>query len=67
MGFLPPEGWWWVVVMVQQPQHESHHSHPSSADFKNAWSWNSSPPYALTEYRWTTLFAHEISHILRSY
>ena len=44
--------------MVQQPQRESDHSHPSSGDFKNAWSWNSTPPYTFTEYR-CTLPAHE--------
>jgi len=62
MGFLPPEG----QGVVQQQEDESDHSHPSSADFKNAGGWNSTPPYAFTEYRWTTLFAHEISYILWS-
>jgi hypothetical protein len=39
-------------------------SHPYSVDFKNAWSWNSTPPYAFMECICTTLLGNEISHIL---
>jgi len=31
---------------IQQPRHESGHSAPSSAEFKNAWSCISIAPYA---------------------
>jgi hypothetical protein len=39
-------------------EREADLSHPYSAEFKNAWSCNSTPPYAFMVYRWTTLLVH---------
>lgn len=41
----------WVLSMlslgVMQPQHETDHSHSSSVEVKNEWSYTPPPPYAL--------------------
>jgi hypothetical protein len=31
--------------VVKEPQRKAHHSLPSSAEIKNAWSYVSTPPY----------------------
>jgi hypothetical protein len=41
----------WIMrmlsVTVMQPQNEADHSHSSSVEFKNEWSYTSPHPYAL--------------------
>jgi hypothetical protein len=52
--YCPPSlisnGYWGLFSGIKRPKHEADNSHPSTVEVKNAWSYNSIPPYVFMKW-----------------